>query len=323
MAGGCARADPSGLHVKGYAADIVFGAPKPNQPSIAGPPAGLTASQTTADVALPALPPIATATAPPTKFVGPPPAPRKVCPDATPGSAAAEPAAITVPDGARPAAGIYRWKKAGSLTYAIAPDLKLPVGGFEQRRVRNVKEVSTGVFSFETVQPALDGKSTVVTGWQVKPNATAQRSSNLSVTVTVGDPERGLTLKSVDTIDKDGKSVGFHPVTGLLVMPLPVVPGEQFSSVAIDPATQETMAYQATVGARDRIDACGQFVEGWQVTGKLSESSSSTPLDYSLWVAPQYGALPILERRDGSDAAVSYSLTYTLAQLHPDPDPAA
>jgi hypothetical protein len=324
----CAKAGEAGLQVKGYPADVVFAKRKVPQTQVAAIPATITPAQAIADVLLPEAPP-PTFTGP-GKYVGPPLVPRPVCRAATPGSTAV-PAALTVPDGVRPEAGGFRWNKSGTFALAAQQNAKFPVGGFEQRKIRNVTERGTGAFTFETLQPDLTAKYIEVIQWQVKPNAVAERQSALSVTASAGDPERGLAIKAIDWITPDGKplagSTPFHPLTALLILPLPVVPGEQFTSVAIDPTNVQSVSYQATVGARDRVDACGEFVEGWQVSGTMTWTGG-TPYTYDLWAAPQFGALPILERLQGTTTsaatgAVTADVTWKIGQLHPTAVPTA
>jgi hypothetical protein len=320
--GACAKAGEAGLQVKGYAADVVFAKRKtPTTPVVAAIPPTLTPEQAIADVPLPeAAPPSFT---PPAKYVGPPIVARPACRAATPGATAA-PAALTVPDGVRPETGQYRWNKSGSFALVGPQNATFPVGGFEQRKIRNVVERSAGVFTFETLQPDLNGRYIEVIQWQVKPNAVAERQSALSVSASAGDPERGLAIKAIDWISADGKPVAgatpFHPLTALLVLPLPIVPGEQVNSAAIDPTNAQAVTYQATVGARDRVDACGEFVEGWKVSGTMSWSGG-TPYTYELWAAPQFGAIPILERLQGTTTSAAGSInadvTWKIGQLHP------
>jgi hypothetical protein len=320
----CAGADPAGLQVRGYPADIVFASrPQPTASLLGAIPPDLTSAQALADVELPAIRPASEPNGAAPRPPSTPLASRSVCRPAQPGSTALE-AALTVPANARPEQGTYRWRKAGTFSLAVAPDQKLPVGGFETRKVRNVVERGNGVFTFEMVQPDAEGRFLRVTTWQVKPEPVAERASALSLSVAAGDPERGLALKAVDTLDADGTPVAdgprFHPTTALLVLPLPVVPGEQFQSVAVDPLTGETAIFEAQVGARDRVGACGEFVEGWQVAGTLTSSYDGNPYSYGLWAAPQFGALPILEHVARTSTLGSSDITFSLGQIHPQPE---
>jgi hypothetical protein len=243
----------------------------------------------------------------------------RACPDARAGSGALDPSPPVVPSGKRPEVGKVLWKRSGTqeITGAGAAKLSINLGGFEQRVVRDVREVGNDVFAYQTVKPDIEGRTTYVTTWQVKPEAVQERVSQLSAAVTVGDPERGLTIKAIDSFDADNNMTGsFRPATGLLVLPLPVVPGEQFASAAVDPQTLQLAQYQAQVVARDRIDACGDYVEGWRVKGTMTFSDGVTQ-QYDFLVSPQFGALVVSERIAGTSVLGPYDVTFSLAQLHP------
>jgi hypothetical protein len=100
------------------------------------------------------------------------------------------------------------------------------------------------------------------------------------------------------------------------VLPLPVVPGEQFASVAVDADTLQVASYQAQVVSRDRIDACGEYVEGWRVRGTLT-FAGETPQQYDILVATQYGATVVSEHIVGQSPLGAYDLTFSLGQVHP------
>jgi hypothetical protein len=289
----CARPDPTGLHVKGYAADLVFGAHPPLVPRGAGP--GPTVAPST-DLQLPDVIAPRTGLRPPV---------RKTCPDAALGAGALDQASPIVPSGRRPEVGRSRWKRKGTqtVTTGVTAGAKIDIGGF----------------AYQTLNTDFIGGTTYVTTWQVKPEALQERETALTASVAVGDPERGLTIKAIDNFDNTGQMTGsFRPRTGLLVLPLPVVPGEQFVSVAIDPQTFQVAQYQAQVVSRDRIDACGDFVEGWLVKGTLTFSGGQ-PQQYDILVAPQFGALVVSEHVVGQNIVGPFDVTFSLGQLHPAP----
>jgi hypothetical protein len=298
----CAQREESGLQVRGYAADLVFGAAK--RPPVV--PAGATVAMPLPDVALP----------PVVSGGRVPPLPRRVaCPTAPQGGAAAELAPVALAPTVRPPVGASRWKRSGTITLA-ATNVKIDFGGFEQRVVRDVVEQSDG-FAYQTVKPDPAGTPTYVTTWQVKPEAFQQNVSALTASVTVGDLERGLTIKAIDTFDAAGTMTGsFRPSTGLLVLPLPVIPGERFASVAVDAGTLQVAQYQGQVVSRQRVDACGEYVEGWLVRGTLT-FAGETPQQYDILVATQYGAVVVSEHMVGQSIAGAYDLTFSLGQVKP------
>jgi hypothetical protein len=303
--GACSDQRDTGLQVKGYAADLVFGAVKRQPVAPVGdsgampPPGDVSLPPSVIDPRLRGGPTISRATA---------------CPKAPLGAAAAEPAPVAVAATSRPEIGASRWKRTGTVT--VPTGLKLDVTGFEQRVVRDVTDATDG-FAYQTVKPDVAGPLTYVTTWQVKPEAFQQNVSELNVSVTAGDFERGLTIKAIDTFDATGTLTGsFRPITGLLVLPLPVVPGERFASVAIDADTLQVAQYQGQVVKRDRIDACGEFIEGWQVVGTLTFVGEQ-PQQYDLLVATQRGATVIAEHVVGQSLLGAFDLTFSLGQVHP------
>jgi hypothetical protein len=122
---------------------------------------------------------------------------------------------------------------------------------------------------------------------------------------------------------------------GLLVLPLPVVGGETFQSTAVDPRTGQTITRDSTVVGRERIDACGDLVDGWLVRSKerstFGQSVVSAPdalaveADVASIYATQYGGVPIFEsygmNADQGCDICPFELKYRLGQLHPDPLP--
>ena len=304
----CAPNRDTGLQVKGYAADLVFGAAtrKPLVPPGQAGPMPVVGEEIPLppqvfDSSLRGAPTIAR---------------RPACPPAPPGAAAAEQAPPVLPTGSRPEVGVSRWRRSGSLTVATT-NLKVDFGGFEQRALRDVRELSDG-FAYQTVKPDLSApSSTFVTTWQVKPAAFQQNVGALTASVTAGDPERGLTIKAIDSFNAAGEMTGsFRPQTGLLVLPLPVVPGEQFASVAVDPATLQVAQYQGQVVSRDRIDACGAYIEGWLVKGTLTFVGGE-PQQYDVLVATQRGATVVSEHIVGQSVLGPFDLTFSLGQVHP------
>src|SRR3954447_24100373 len=154
MLAGCVKQDAPGVGIQKLAADIVFGVkpaadtPPPNlEPGQAGP------GDATTYVPEPSFPTDQAAafgggnfsgptgrTGPRLPRVTPIGPPKSTCPPAALTAFPAKEAGQTV-EGV-PAEGQYRWKRTGTQTVATLPGVKLPVGGFEQRLVRNIVKVS-------------------------------------------------------------------------------------------------------------------------------------------------------------------------------------
>jgi hypothetical protein len=367
---GCVKQDAPGVAVQKLAADIVFGV----KPADKTPPPNLDPGQVGPGDATTYVPDPSTAFdqgpgfgdgnfSGPTPTPGPrlprvtPLAPTKsVCPPAALTAFPAKEAGPTV-EGV-PAEGQYRWKRSGTQTVASLPNAKLPVGGFEQRLVRNVVKVSDTEYTFETVQPELGTNISTVSTFKVKIGAVAKSVTPpvappdltrptspvpLPVTppdeaqptlpkpplpgsVSAGDPERGISLVKLQRVDAAGNRSELTFSPGVLYLPLDVVPGEEFNAVGVDPRTGSVLQHQAKVTKRDRVDACGEIVDGWVVeatqtfTGPGQTAPSRT---YRYIVAPQLGGLIISEEIHTSSAQGTTDVVLSLGQLNPAPLPAA
>lgn len=335
--GACAKSGSTGVAVRGVDANLVFGTKQP--PRTAAPANTLTDQSLSADYANGGIPlPNQSFTSTKKTLRTAPSLPKTPCPDASVNAFPSEPAPLDVPNDRRPAIGSYRWKRSGSVT---VNNIKLPVSGFEQHLVRNIKELGASsntaavpgsaaspgvIFSYETVQPDANGK-VVVTTWQVDTSA-AQNTTQLGLntpTVNEGSPERGLVIKKIDVFDAQGNlQSSFAPLSGLLMLPLPVQQGLQFQSVAIDPATGEEATFNGQVLPRQRVDACGEIIEGWQVKGMQTFSNSATTRTEELIVATQLGGLVISDKVQQADAtgANAIDTLISIGQQKPDPLPA-
>jgi hypothetical protein len=257
-----------------------------------------------------------------------------------------------------PAEGLYRWKRTGSQTVANLPGVKLPLDGFEQRLVRNVVKVSDTEYTFETIQPELAGGITTISTFKVKTD-TVSRSVTPPVavpdpnnppalpadpgvppptlppgtpplptapsTVRAGDPERGISLMKLQRVDGQGNSSELVFSPAVLYFPLQVEPGEQFTSVGIDARTGAVLQHQARVLRRERVDACGEIVDGWAVESTQTFSGSaqtSPPRTYRYIVATQLGGLIVSEEVHVTSPQGQTDAVFSLGQLRPSPLPA-
>jgi len=335
-AGACAKSGSTGVAVKGVDANLVFGTKQP--PRNAAPAntltdQGLSPDYATGGVALPSQ----SFTSTKKTIRTAPSLPKTPCPDATLNAFPSEAAPLDVPNDRRPAVGAYRWKRSGSVTIN---KIKLPVSGFEQHLVRNVKELGAStntaavpgsaaskgvIFSYETVQPDASG-NVVVTTWQVDTSATQSTVNEGLKTPVVneGSPERGLVIKKIQVFNAKGDPVStFAPLTGLLMLPLPVQQGLNFQSVAIDPASGEEATFSGTVLPRQRVDACGEIIEGWQVQGSQTFSNSATTRTEEILVATQLGGLVISDKVQQAEPTGTNAIDtlITIGQQKPDPLP--
>ena len=281
--------------------------------------------------------------------------PRSTCPPAALTAFPAKEAGLNV-DGL-PVAGQYRWKRAGTQTVATLPGVKLPVSGFEQRLVRNVTKVSDTEYTFETVQPELGSNVTTISTFKVKTGAVSKTVSPpveppdlthptapvplpltppgsapplpkapIPQTISAGDPERGISLVKLQRVDAAGNSSELNFTPGVLYLPLEIVPGEEFNAVGIDSRTGSVLQNQAKVVKRERVDACGEVVDGWLVEATQTYSGTAQtapPRTYRYIVAPQLGGIIISEEIHTATAQGTTDVTLSLGQVKPSPLPPA
>ena len=280
--------------------------------------------------------------------------PKSTCPPAALTAFPAKEAGQTVEG--LPAEGQYRWKRQGTQTAATLPGIKLPVSGFEQRLVRNVVKVSETEYTFETVQPELGTNVTTISTFKVKIGAVSKTVTPpvqppdvthpttpvplpvqvpgtspglpkppVPGNVSAGDPERGISLMKLQRVDPAGNSSELTFSPAVLYLPLEIVPGEEFNSVGIDPRSGSVLQNQAKVVKRERVDACGDVVDGWVVESTQTFSGSAQtapPRTYRYVIAPQLGGIIVSEEIHTATAQGNTDVTLSLGQLKPAPLPA-
>jgi hypothetical protein len=329
LTSGCARQDAPGVDALVVQTDLAFGIAAATEPATA-PPNVLAPLQPIEGAEQEAFTPPSL----------PPSEPAPECRTAGLTDFPSEPAARNVPDGRRPAEGDFRWVRAGEVRDQRYANVPISVDGFEQRSVRSVAErppdtdATTGEerasFEFETVQADLTTRAVVVRTWRVRTGATSAGPGDLPVQPTIpgapapttrgGDPDRGLSLVRQVTTTADGTESVFAPSSPLLVAPLPIRPGETFSSTAVDPSTFQSMSFtNATVGVPERVDACGDVVEGWPVDGTfqfVGPSGESVTFTYHAVVVPQLGAVLAAETIDqGVEGGPGMRVAWRLGEL--------
>lgn len=337
----CVQQEPPGVTVQAVSADIAFGMPVDDEIPTPVPPPTL--------LRLPPLTPsIPASTIPPS----PPPLPTAVplpdCPVAGLNDFPEEPAATNVEPDRRPAEGSYTWYARGTVRLAELAFEPLPFEQPYEVEVFGVEAVSDQQFSYWTRSEGRLGV-TVERKWQIRtdgvsvgpadlpyevPGVDPDGDGNPDVTTddlpTVGEPDRGLSLVEVHYYDQDEREIGrgFVPTVPLLLLPLPARVGEEFSALTTDPVSQQQWGFtDAEVLPVERVDACGDVVEGYAVQGTLqfvdSEGSPTTtnPDGYRIVVIPQMGGLVALEHTSvGLEQAEGYTITDTIGQLEPDED---
>lgn len=237
--------------------------------------------------------------------------------------------------------GMSEWRVQSVETLTAADGTKESRASIEipvPRVVRNVTELSSSRYSFEEVATFGSSRLVRVTTYEVNTEAINRNPSHgvgIVVTPGVGEPERGITLVKEEYVDTTTGQAEwtFAPTTGLLVLPLPVVAGERFASTATDPRTGETRTHEALVLERQRVDACGELIDGWGVTYQrrhgvsalgtvVATASPDAVVEVTTVFATQYGGVPILENfslKEGQCENCPIELKQRVGQVDPDP----
>jgi hypothetical protein len=262
---------------KAVPVNVSFGKPGadgPKQAYVLAPvPAGLGVVPVAGKVFRPTLP----TSLPDT----PPPA---ACPPANPADVEDQPKAEAGRDFAGP-------PKAGALPFSVKGKYvsaanTVNFDGFMTRVVLDPAVDANGRITFAVRSLALDVDTTAT---YVSTQANA--SSVVEVPGEIG-------LKSVTAKGKgiDG-TPSFSAPDPVTLMRMRPNPGVTWNDGTVDPLTGTTFRVAGTVAGKDRVDACGQFVDAWRVA--LSQDVT-TPLEQihseiTYWFATQYGGLVVKE----------------------------
>lgn len=313
---GCVEPDPPSVAIAKKKASLVFGVTvnEPVQPITEQLPTldelqELDASDLEADFEeLDLAPPVAVK-------------PKEECPKAEI-TAVADAIATNNVSGPAPM-GRYRWVRGG---FVQNGNVQLPFTGFETRSISEYTKVSDTIHQFKFTYRVPSGPLAVVDTYRVRTNGTVIGTTdigNAPMPVTgprIGENDRGLMLVQRRTIDNKGAVVAeFTPSTPLLMLPLPVSPGEEWTSVAVDNKSGQTIIHRGKTIGTKRIDACGEVVDGWGVESSQTYTSSAGAAEvlYDYTVAPQYGAMFLSERFRQTVGAVNVDISYTLGQVRP------
>jgi hypothetical protein len=220
----------------------------------------------------------------------PPPAqPPQKCPLASPFDASKLVAYQTAPKPPVPATYVYR--NNGMLKVGAGVATSFPPE--QTRTVRNVKPDGSGNFDFD-VAALLEGVLTTTT----------YRVMNTEPT-----PDRGVYIAAVVTTFADGTTESFNPDQPILLMPFPApelgtgledeinhTRGQGYQSAGTDPISQTTMDVQAKIDGKTRANACGEWVDAWDIEvtqGKIAGPTKNVDFTGHYLIAPQYGGLVV------------------------------
>lgn len=344
----CVQPNEPGIAIRALQSDIVFGLPAPVPdaiPSLAAPPISfdepdlVVAPQIEEDEEPEYQP---TPVRPRAPIVAPPAV--NVCPDAAATAFPKDAASFGVTK--TPASGTYKWKRTISTP---VPD---ELGGGQsvsktvfRHQIGNVSEVTetanpftpnvpTTTFTYDDTSFFPNGSSTTTT-YQVKNNAPRQVvqgnqnfgggvAAGTGQSLETGTPDRGVAILKTVLRDPNGKEVStFEPSPPVLILPLDVVVPSTFSAVGVDPTSGSSLAINGQIVGRERVDACGEIIDGWKVSSTQSFTSAtgdSSVLTTTYHVGTQLGGLVILEAKQSANPADSATGTIVdnIGQLVPD-----
>jgi hypothetical protein len=316
-ASGCVKAKPPGLKVADLESSIVFGL-KPvavvAPPGVATPPA-LPAAQ--ADTPVPDLPQIPEVPKPAVKPPALPGKPTFFCRTATINDF---PTIATLGAPKPPKPGVYGFKKTAPELFS-ADHYEITQKDIQPRAIVNVTKpvtsdnpvngapspvgsgqaVTTTTYQYDEFT-FLDatGKNVLVDRIRVTDGPiTVTQSANVGPSVYAGPPDRGVALYSRQLV-MNGSTGTFIPSSPLLLLPLPAISGQTWQSVSTDPASGATYILYGRILNRQRVDACGDVVEGWAVEAQtvFKDPRSATPqnANFTYFVDTSNGGMVIYEK---------------------------
>lgn len=262
-----------------------------------------------------------------------------------------------------PVAGVYSWKRVDVVqqnTKNNPPRTQRPFA-LESRAIRRVVRENDHKFTFEMLAPDPSGNgNTVITSYVVNTNPTLIVEETIpgrtigivpipTQDVRIGNPldQGGIFISRIETQDEKGARVSaFAPLQPVMIVPLDgglVRSGQTFRSLGIDPTSQTVLLNDGLVVRTNRIDACGEIVEGYAVSLKQTFTSDLAINDPAVLVgqlqnlvvraqtrtadlvfATQYGAMPIQEILavgDFRQDPVAFAGRWELGGLTPKPLP--
>lgn len=312
----CVKQNEPGVGLVKFDSSTVFGAAKPTELPGFDVPVNFDNFPTTSGGLIPRNP---LQPAPPT---GP-------CPEAA--LTSFPKASATVKVIGTPTPGVYKWKRVAVQRTDRSknpPVVDLPFD-LESRALRRVTRVNDHSFTYEMVAPdPTNPDNTVITTYMVNNNPALLVDRTVpgrtigvvpvpTLDLRYGTPgdSGGLYISKIETQNKAGGRISqFAPLQPVLILPMDgaiIRGGQTFQSIGIDPTSQTVLINSGTVLPPNRIDACGEIVEGWSVSltqtftsdiqtndlvnelGKFINARKTR--DLVMVFATQYGALPIRE----------------------------
>ncbi|HVT20327.1 MAG TPA: hypothetical protein VHE57_02910 [Mycobacteriales bacterium] len=254
-------------------------------PRVLAPAVTLVPPSTPPPAPLPPVPPVTSQLPPP---ILPPPPVAATCPKASPLAVPKRPASVTVtPPAAQSFVQTAQYKlTSGKLSASPVSSVKVTIKNLPDTKTATGQQVKT---------------------WQVQQVDTAAKSRAVEVyqlvmpSGAVDATTPGVYLVGLAWSDPVRGKLTFQPLgNGLEVLPSPVQVAQnpaQYAGIATDPNTLTTMELVRNVGARKRVDLCGQVVDTWTVkmTGTLTSPKAVLQVTWNQQFATAYGAADVDE----------------------------
>lgn len=334
----CGNSQP-GVTVTNAQSDVVFAGAKPSTAPAAEPVPGTQEGQpigpppVTFPSAFPSLRGFDNNT-PPFQFPSPgsstAPETSRTCPGPPIGSTAPE-AATTFVQG-QPKPGFYLWQLL--TTEDLGNNIKSTKAKYTNYEITNVSKVTTrpnpngeptSTFTYDVVAPGDKGTSITYT-IQVKQNAQGASVStgNLGKPQRVAEPDAGVAIAKEVLRGPDGKVMAtFAPTPPVLILPLPVQGGADFTGAGTDPRTGASLQVRGTVKGPDRVTGCSEFIQGIRADATVSSrgapSQVASTVDEVFTVETQKGGIIVGTAQTPLNSKIT-SLT-VVGENSPSPKP--
>lgn len=279
--------DPLAVGVREVASDILLGGGGPPQEIPAAP-----IPPTTIAVTLPIAPP------------PPPPPPRPPVRSPAPTTEPSEPEACPEADllsaptleapadfAVLPAVQELTYRNDGAFEIGGANAQIGVFTGDSRRAITAVEETDTG-FRY-LVEAELGGTLTQTVYEVVNLGSADDVIGSLGRDEDIG---RGIFIVQVTSTDAEGAVSQFNPEPAIQILPFPAIPSTTFQSAGTDVFTLTTMSFDGVVVGKQRVDACGEFVDAIRVeltNGRVVGPGTTVEFTAVHDLATQFGGLSV------------------------------
>lgn len=188
----------------------------------------------------------------------------------------------------------------------LGSNIKSTTAKYSNFEIKNVSPVTeranpggepTKTFTYDVAMDLGKGNTLIVT-FQVKQNAQGQNvaTGNVGKPRRVSEPDAGIAIKAQELRNSQGEvTASFKPSVPVLLLPLPVQGGADFTGAGTDPTTGGSMQVNGTVKGPDRVSGCNEFIQGIRVDATVTSqnvpSQKANTVTQVLTFETQYGGL--------------------------------